>query len=1178
MVQINGKEFEIYDLDTDISIINRIASDLNTLPKYLYFPDGPPVMEQFKTNTNINIEDTLVLLKNNTSIISFDSLYEYLKNKILISNVTSDLIEPFIVYNPELIQQYSLNPQTFEIYLQGVQKQFDFLNLIPELRLEDVWNNRIQIRDGLKLGIINNKRDSERQIVYFRRIKDAQELEYTDFELEKDRNKLIFNLNNITLIEIFNYIKLNENTPFASLNNFYKILKDFIPYEEWSLTTEDIILMVSPYIDNVSNPNISDYLTIIFQETEQNEIIAHFYFNKTENNLGKKELIERIIEIFPRLEPLEIKSLVSDNINGVFYFPHHNLNKHVLADLIMNDPLFSTILSVNEGQKATTSKASIYIYFNHLNTGPITATLTEKVMTKIDPVMKNKNTILFPKGQKYIRVKIKSSRDQEAVNEFQKIISKLMTLYYEEYPKIVEIYREFIPNFGSSDIEVVPETREEENEIFPPKFTRTCSAKPTVITSREEEEAALEEGKDIMIFPRDQDAYLTTQRKYVCNYSDKPYPSLISNKDKKSNKKFPLLPCCYGKDPKDKKYKTHFKFREYYGLQEEEIQDSLTVQQNLIKTNKFVDFKIFGLLPKNIIKLFSSIDIDQQYSYLRTGVFNTKNSFINCVLLALGDETIQRFDTVEEVEVYLNFFRNSAELLSPELAAACKQEMYDYTTEEILTNIKDPNVYFDPKLFIHLLEEKYNCNIFLFSRNNLNGEMILPRHIQCYQKTKNNNPCIFIYEHSGSESNRADYPRCELIVKFNNSDPKDIAYRFNKDNVIYTKINQVYNSLRESYSLDRLNEENVFPQIGTFQKIDSYGKVRMLNVEYEGHILSLMTSPMQPSAIQETMEESVSKIHVDIAIRFASSVRMLITGQTLIKGVLKEIFGKIGNVRVSIPVEERAPLPTVPEFASSLNYVENDTSIFEIYNRNKKLARYIIEYMIWLYSKFLRNIDTTELIPEQMITFANQYITIDPLFEYGNVPKIFSNTSGIMSDGKLVVKSQETLKRLLYVLRLEAIHNPKRIIGYYERKNIEHFYLDITDFDQYQSQVILEGDDSLKKWSQERKVNYRLYDDILIGNSPYFFKNKLVGDDLFLAQNTDTVEKAIAIAQTWYEDGYNPSNTVTEADLVEFTLFAFGGPNNIKPYSIEGPSFPQNIKILGYTIDDESQFTVLLPV
>ena len=141
-------------------------------------------------------------------------------------------------------------------------------------------------------------------------------------------------------------------------------------------------LAIDSLFKNIDNTNVS--------ESTVNSAI-NLPYDIVVNNLNKDKFIERIIDIFPKLKPLNIKSLNSDSINGVFYFPEHNLNKNVLSDLIMNNPLFSSILSINESVKATKSRVSIYVYFNHINTGPITATITEKTMTRNDPNMKDKD-------------------------------------------------------------------------------------------------------------------------------------------------------------------------------------------------------------------------------------------------------------------------------------------------------------------------------------------------------------------------------------------------------------------------------------------------------------------------------------------------------------------------------------------------------------------------------------------------------------------------------------------------------------------------------------------------------------------------------------------------------------------------------------------------------------------
>lgn len=1176
MVKINNKEFQIYELlDTEESILNRIAVKLNTFQKYIYFPNGIPKIEDFYTDGNIIVEDVFSTITNYDNI-NFEKLYEEVKDKIVIDNLLFDLINPFIAYNKDL--ENIVDNDILNILLDSIQTEINSLNLVSNLDVKNIWDSRFSIIGSFNYIIEKNKNKSDIQLKNFKKINDVQEINTTVFEVEKDENVITLDVDNMSLTELFNYIKLNEFAPFASYDRFYKILKDYIPYEEWSISGNYIILMVLPtkQID-YNKLKIESYSTVIIEENENNgikNIVLNFYFYSSPNNLSKEEFINRIKEIILGVQRIGIKNETITSLSGIFNFPNFEINKYVFADLVMNDSLFSSLLKINEGAKATKDKKEMYVYFNHMNTGNITAIITKKIMIR-------KEGKLFSKGKSYIRVKIKSAKNMKAVLNFQTILSKMMRIYIEQYPNIVEIYKEFIPNFGERKEEEKEEEEEEEKEdIFPSGFTRICANKPSVIKSKEEEENAVREGKEIMIFPRDEDVEISPQQKYVCNYKDKSYPALIKTKE---IGKFPYLPCCYSKDPKDVKNKldAYKNYRKYYHITESE-EEKETTQQILIKTNKFVDYKIFGEISSisNVDKMFKLIDTNDRHQYLRTGVYNTKNSFLNCILLAIGDETIQTLTKIEEIELYLSNIRKN-ELTLPEMVSACKQEMYDYTLIEIEEYIKDFDKYFDPKLFLHLLEVKYNCNIFLFSRTNISeGEMILPRYIQSYEKIKNDNVCIFIYEHIGSESDYAKYPRCEIIIRNNKDEPSDNIYRFENNDLIYEPVFKIYNQIQETYALQKVNKMNYFPLNYVSQKIDSYGKVRMVNVIFENKILSLITSPIQPMGVEIT--EEFSLVNINVALKFAKSVKMIISKQIIDKGILKEISGKIGNVSVSIPIIPTQKISKIPEFETSLNYVDSNSSYINIYNKNKKLSRYIVEYMFWLYSIFLKREGKNNMIPEEMIIFSNEFIKIDPLFEYRYIPKMFSMNSGIMHDGKLVIKSQEMLKRLLYVLRLESIRNTQKLFLYNERKNIENYYLDIMDFDQHQFQVILEGEDSVEKWINERKVNYNLFDNINFKEKePYFYKNKLIEDNVFIAQNTDNLNKAVSIARTWYEKGYNPgynSNEFVSDDLVRFNLYVFDGLYKVKMYSIQGNNYDKNIRIIGYKKNNKSFFTVLLSV
>ena len=59
-----------------------------------------------------------------------------------------------------------------------------------------------------------------------------------------------------------------------------------------------------------------------------------------------------------------------------------------MKDLILNNSIFSAVLAIDESQKATTEKDSIYIHFYNAQTGNVKAVLTEKISHKKDPLLK----------------------------------------------------------------------------------------------------------------------------------------------------------------------------------------------------------------------------------------------------------------------------------------------------------------------------------------------------------------------------------------------------------------------------------------------------------------------------------------------------------------------------------------------------------------------------------------------------------------------------------------------------------------------------------------------------------------------------------------------------------------------------------------------------------------------
>ena len=1079
--------------------------------------------------------------------------------------------------------------------------------------LMNIWNNRF-----LSIINFNNKIKENTDFVLFqeRVFEDFDKivgLTYTKFDLEKVKFQLELETNVISLLEIFNNIKLNKTIPFATTQYFYKILKDFSPFVKWTNLFDKSKTYSDKYKNIDRNNNI--ILQILSKEgktkTIKNYSEGIINYNNTFNlklsynlkkyDISKEDLINEVLEV---ININSYKNETEIDVNGVFYFPKQKLNKYILMDLIMNDTLFSSILTVDETK--IISKSTVFVYFNNTKTGQITAYITEQKVTKdilktIDP----KDIEYFPLGSNFLRIKISKCENIKKVEYFQLILSKLFVLYNEKYPEILRFYEKYgiYTEFEDEPEEVDKKIllKNIDPDIFKANYTRFCRFPPTFVSEEDLDDPNImnyeKNGKilqyNVIQFPKEVTGN-SFPKNYICKYDKNIYPGLRDNPYDNSDI-LPYIPCCY---PKDQTKIAGSKYRNYYFG--EDIIEKEVKQQGIYVSNIILPNDSFGTLPENITRLFWIVD--SKGIYYRKGMFRNKNSFLNCVMEALNEETkILSINNESERENYLNDVRKQ---LVEENIACCKQEMYDYKNEDIINYINDLEKYFDPKLFIHLLELKFNCNIFIFNRTN-NGELILPRHIKGYYKLKNKRKSIFIYEHTGGESKKVEYPQCELIVREIGEETPE--YNFSYGSIITENIFNVFDKINTSYIFNKkieLIEFNIFSRINIVpvsQFIDSYGKTRLINLMYKNNIISMNTSPLPPFNIKEDNISNINFTDINTAIDIASELNITIISQLVdINNNIKELRGKIGNINISIPIDgndkQIYAIPVVKIinkdiigeniFNSDLvNYSNSYISTLTKFNFYKKLSRYITEYIIWLYSKFVNrnNIKEEDYLKSDILeNFKNNNITIDENFEYGQVNKTLSMDSSLMSDNKLVLKSEETLKRLFYVLRLYIARNLENFKNFKDKKMIQDFYVDLTDFDYYPFQVILQGENSIIKWIDEKNKNNFLSNEIINEKTlPYFFRNELINDNkIYLVQNTDSYIKAQNIAIFWNNYNYNPGTNVTiEKTLIyKANLYSYRNNKNIKNYLIDGEDNDYNINIVGYKVDGNSLFSVLLEI
>lgn len=1205
MVQIviNGTptfKFIVYDLDTQKSVIIRLAATLKTLPKYLYFPqpEGIPDIKQFREkDSEIIVEDLLTTITSEKFGINFVKLFEVLKDKLSQQKLDlyEDVLVPFIVLNKTFAKTKDVN-----FFLLSMQKQIEEKNiLVLSSDLQEIWIKQEENFKNIHAIIAKNLAEANKQKKIFEQFDKVESIYHTPFELERVEFDFTLELEIITIMELFNHIQLNSGVPFACINKFFKILKGFMPPELWGVSLEsDIIFKVlqKKVFTGVKDEDYTDAILSLIGEPGNEVVTVNMSSLTSGQFLSRKDLINRFMESIKGLGHLEPKNIRESSVNGSFYFPNQMMDKYVLAELIMNDTLFSSMISIDESVKASKKKESVYIHFYNTKIGNLTANITEKISERNDPSLRGKDVKKeFKFGSFYVRVKIVSAENIEAVKAFQDVFAKLMGLYNEKYEEIVKFYREYIPNFGKDKkkkldkIDTITNIEKSKTktlkdiapELFVSGYAQKCAYHPTIIEDDEVEEVEAD-GYAIMRYPKEEEGF--ESRNYVCNSEKNKkagaiHPGLLDNQLPNSDL-FPYIPCCYTKNHNEPNKGNIFRHY-YYG---EKLREKVkSDQQDLIVTNKFIFTDIYGRLPNDIEKIFEMFDYDENYIYVRKGVNEGNSSFLECVMEGMYEET--EILKVKDRKKFIIKIRN--QLATAKNAASCKQEMYDYTTEEIIRNIADPEIYMDPNLFTSLLEQYFNCNIFIFSRSRNNIQMIIPRHTQAYYKNKKNAKSVFIYEHDGSTSDKITdvRRRCELIVRWGKKDTNDITYYSPNDSKVSQGIKDIYNSIRKSYALNLEIPEAEFPigKIKFFEQgIDSYGKCRMLRFKYMDYICTFLTEPMQPFIVPEVKGWVTTKIPKDVAINLARDLTIVYSEQSIVNDQVKELYTKIGNIKVSIPVDDIDPIDNVPIINKGISYPENKFSVIDNHNKYKKLARYVLEYTFWMFSNYLQEDKKRDISITTINNFIKEKIKIDKDFEYNKpVGKIFDINSGVMDAQKLVVKSEETLKRLIYTLRVSLRRSRKKIEDYYKRQTIEHYYVDVTDFDQYPLQVILQGDKSVDKWVDEQKIKYIIHDSVQLDlETPYFFQNVLIDDKIYLAQNIDSLQKAREIAENWFNSGFNiGKKTVGTYKRFKFNLYSYINSENIVKRNIKGINTRYDIKIMGYKLDDDvSFFTVLLEI
>lgn len=1138
MVLINGEQINVYYLDTLSTFKRRIALKLNTLPDFLYFSEKLKLSDIENNN------------KRNIIVIDY---YSKVKDKIKDSNNIKNSLKEIIKdlldknYSTKYIRDNFINMIFSVIKNSGKNiskaeneeiKNFLHINDILSEYEYDIINKKSK-EELFTFQVTNKKSKEEEEIEKFESIENKI---YTEtYVYSKTISvKLIENRENKNLLDYFDDIILSEIVPYATLKNYYKIFNRKTDNIKWSKSFDDKIIVKLNHMKNINkNINKNLYTDIkIYLDKDTNNLIADIeYINENKLLISQKDIINIIYNIFQITSQNE-KQIKEKDIKVSFYIPNQKLNKYVYSDLALNNNIFKRLVSIDDHDKATKNKPAfgIYIHFYHPQTGFINATITEtkynsKDIKLLKEIQKKEDLKHFKKDMDIIRVKVKNVKTSEALDKFKIMISKLFTVYNQEESGIIKIYKKYIPKFierYEKNRKNIQETdkrikilSEIEPDIFASNFSTICGKQrsPTIIDDKNLLKDK-KEGVDYIVFPRNNnDSYTINypsdsknQKYYICNDKNNKYPGIIENNYLSNKDNYPFLPCCFAKKQTKKPI-----YKKYYF----DIHNTNNSSNNnndksssIVSAGRLANNGDFGFLPKVIDDLFKIIQTDKKYQYLRNGVKKSTYNFIECIVKAKSNN-----NTKDETFLELRE-KISSSSSSKNYIPLCKQELYDFSEQEIKNIIKDNTKYLDPKLFTSMLENIFDCNIILFSNN---GEIVLPRFFHTYYKYHTDNT-KYIYLFTYSDDNYKTINHCEIICKwakltgnvqytFTKEEAQPIINMFNKTKKSFTPFSEIFNI---DFPLNK--NKNIDP---VSQYIDSYGKTRQINYRYRDNnnnntkYFSLLTEPLPPIKIKtETNILYESENNIDNIIKILQPDVKDVKDTIKNNYKMKEFI--IGNVKVAIPIEK-----TQKDFVSDL----------EIFNTNKKISENLVYITLWFFSKYLDENNINDLQDNKHIYdfFENKTIInkTHKYLPYEN--KLDLTNKNYFNNNNLIINSEELKKRLIFVLQKESTRNSKKVLNFKNKKEIKKKYKNFKDFTIRNLQTIIYGSENVKL-SFIKNKNITIFNKIQPElQNFYFIKNN---NYIYLAKNLKNINENNYISSKKNSDLFEIKYSKTDSEKI----------------------------------------------
>ena len=1171
IVMINKIPFETYVLDDVETVTQRFASKhMETLARYVIF--DPPLEAPFEAMSDVKAYNVLDPVIRSDDFNFPEGDFSKLDR--------ADAEKWFVATHPILNQA---GGDAFTEFIQNVKTN----------RVDFLWSQRHSLLKNFEKELKDEKKKVLGLEKYFREFERIPAVECNEFKITRTTFTVSFSIKATTIGDLFDTIVLTHAVPFANTGKFYKIHHGFTPSNEWlGLETSNVVLLkINGEIeqDFRLDKKRKGYrrFTSAVATIKDGKLTMTIDSMIGPKYLSREDFLNRLLKVFPTISIRDVSEVKDRIVVGAFTVPYQTLMIPVWSELTMNDNFFNKRVAIDESLRASKIKQNAYMHV--IDTTDILSLVMKETDSPGQFGMEEE-------GTRYIRARMKVTSVPIAL-KYKKMLSKFFTLYNNARDEILNDYRKFIPDFlreEEAKLEKEPAPKLERMrlrtmapEIFMPNYSRTCINRPTLVTREQAEEYSKTGEKQVMVFPIYGESI---ERFYVCNHDTHPYPGLREN-PLENKHKFPYVPCCYAKNQD----KPGSKYRHYFDREHVDNRQ-VCIQEIFVSTGKNLPPGATGNLPSKLKELFSLVEVDPEYQFVRLGLNDTDESFLEAVMLATNAASLK----FVEPELRIPIVREArASLVTEANAMAAKQELTDYSLGSILDKLRRGKM--NAFEMIHVMEQVFDCNIFIVTVNSKepDGTMLSPPHKKAYYKMKPTRQTVFVYQ-TESGTDHLD-THCDLIVQIGKNDApvlKNMLTTFSPSDLIVKNVWNVFQKINKSYIKDFPIISVALPRFRvTSQILDIYGKCRVVNVSNQGTDLTMVTDPLPPFAAERARD--IYRTSIPNILTFAKTLGAELTRQIVNEnGRVCEIeaVASKGNLSVTFLCDdpsriENVPVSTVPKFENLLNIKKN--TILDSFNKNGKIAKIIIGYGLYIMSMYMHENgwDLKPMTEPQLSRFIRDKIVIEPSHEYDENcqhSSEYSMESRFVRDGtRLIVDSEETLRRLVYVLRLYQNSHFEKLKNYRNKIYMDDFYESVGDFDSFPQQFILEGEDSVLNTiagyvNVESVVNENVDPT---ATKPYFMRNHVLSTHkTYLAQNAPNLKVAKSLARFWNEYGYNGYVVEEEQTFLEKSLnltrsvdvYSYVDPGNI--INLTYFEDPIDSLVLGYLVESVANYTTLMPV